>query len=426
MLFQTKLQNLFLFKVFVKLLLLVSFCFAQSGTWTPKASIPTPRCFAGSCELNGKIYVIGGSQTISSSLNVMEVYDPVTDTWDTTKRDMPTARAELCVVAVSGKIYAIGGATAHAGSPLGIVEEYDPQTDTWDTNKQPMPTARMGAACGVFNNKIYVAGGSPGLNHVPSNKLEIYDPATDNWTSGDTMLAARYQPQGAVLSDTFYVIGGLIGSPWTGQPHVQKYDPTSDTWVWGTSLDTGRVGHSADELDNKIYVIGGDRQPPILMNVMEYDPQTKAWTVIDTIPSIMIIHSSSVYNNEIYVFGGNTVSIPNIILTDNVYSYDPWPPGPNSIESKNNLKPYDFALQNNYPNPFNPRTAIEFSIPKSEFVTLKIYNAVGMEVTTLVSDRLTVGSYHYEWNASSLASGVYLYRLQAGEYVETRKMVLLK
>ncbi|UCG55151.1 MAG: T9SS type A sorting domain-containing protein, partial [Dehalococcoidia bacterium] len=86
-----------------------------------------------------------------------------------------------------------------------------------------------------------------------------------------------------------------------------------------------------------------------------------------------------------------------------------------------------------YPNPFNPSTTIEFDLPKTSQVTLKIYNILGEEVATLVSDRLTAGSYSYEWNASNLSSGVYLYRLsvgsltgEAGDFVETRKMVLMR
>jgi hypothetical protein len=59
-------------------------------------------------------------------------------------------------------------------------------------------------------------------------------------------------------------------------------------------------------------------------------------------------------------------------------------------------------------------------------VTLKVYNILGEEITTLVSDRISAGSYSYEWDASELASGVYLYRLQAGDNVETRKMVLMR
>ena len=91
--------------------------------------------------------------------------------------------------------------------------------------------------------------------------------------------------------------------------------------------------------------------------------------------------------------------------------------------------PNDFVLQQNYPNPFNPVTSIEFSIPKSEFITLKVYNILGEEVATLVSERLTTGKYKYEWDASrpaGIASGVYLYRLQAGAYVETSKMILMR
>ncbi|NIR68047.1 MAG: T9SS type A sorting domain-containing protein, partial [Aliifodinibius sp.] len=76
----------------------------------------------------------------------------------------------------------------------------------------------------------------------------------------------------------------------------------------------------------------------------------------------------------------------------------------------------------------------EFSIPKSEFVTLKVYNILGEEVTTLVSEKLPAGRYKYEWDASRLASGIYLYRIQAGDpwtssgqvFVEAKKMVLLR
>jgi S-formylglutathione hydrolase FrmB len=84
-----------------------------------------------------------------------------------------------------------------------------------------------------------------------------------------------------------------------------------------------------------------------------------------------------------------------------------------------------YELKQNYPNPFNPRTNIQFSIPKTKFVTLKVYNILGEEVATLVSERLSAGSYSYEWDAGNHASGVYMYRLQAGDYVEILKMILI-
>jgi hypothetical protein len=67
-----------------------------------------------------------------------------------------------------------------------------------------------------------------------------------------------------------------------------------------------------------------------------------------------------------------------------------------------------------------------FNIPKTTEVTLKIFNIFGEEVAMLVSDRLSAGTYTFEWDASNLASGIYLYRLSAGKYVETRKMVLMR
>jgi len=88
--------------------------------------------------------------------------------------------------------------------------------------------------------------------------------------------------------------------------------------------------------------------------------------------------------------------------------------------------PQEFELKQNYPNPFNPSTIIEFSIPESEYVILKIYNLLGQEVVTLVSDKFTPGVYKYEWDASGFASGVYIYKFQAGAFQDVRKMVYLK
>ena len=93
-------------------------------------------------------------------------------------------------------------------------------------------------------------------------------------------------------------------------------------------------------------------------------------------------------------------------------------------ESEKKLQ--SFKLLQNYPNPFNPSTTIQFDLPKNSEVTLNIFNILGEEVATLISGRLSAGSYSYEWDASGLASGIYLYRLQAGKYVETRKMVLMR
>jgi len=88
--------------------------------------------------------------------------------------------------------------------------------------------------------------------------------------------------------------------------------------------------------------------------------------------------------------------------------------------------PNTYVLNQNYPNPFNPITNIQFSIPKPGYVTLKIYNMLGEEVITLVSEKLSAGQHNYEWNASEFASGIYLYKLETSGFIESKKLILLK
>ena len=88
--------------------------------------------------------------------------------------------------------------------------------------------------------------------------------------------------------------------------------------------------------------------------------------------------------------------------------------------------PSEFNLFDNYPNPFNPVTTISFQIPKSSFVSLKIYDVIGTEITTLVSENLLGGNYKFDWDAGNLASGIYLYRLQSENFTSTKKMILLR
>lgn len=151
-----------------------------------------------------------------------------------------------------------------------------------------------------------------------------------------------------------------------------------------------------------------------------------------------------------YDFGGGTICYcPH---TDINGKPRPWPANSNpdmgAIESElaTEVASYDpgaipraFALSQNYPNPFNPSTTIEFALPKASFVTLKIYDLLGKEIATLVSEKLPAGKHQRVWEAKGLASGVYLYRLEAAlrqaqgpatssgqGFEETKKLILLQ
>jgi hypothetical protein len=102
------------------------------------------------------------------------------------------------------------------------------------------------------------------------------------------------------------------------------------------------------------------------------------------------------------------------------------PVGPaTSVENESGL-PRQFALEQNYPNPFNPSTIIRYDLPHASKVSLIVTNVFGQEVMTLVDEEKPAGTHEVQFSAQNLASGMYMYRLQVGEYVAVKKMVLLK
>ena len=96
-----------------------------------------------------------------------------------------------------------------------------------------------------------------------------------------------------------------------------------------------------------------------------------------------------------------------------------------SIESNKTL-PKDFLLSQNYPNPFNPSTVISYQLPALSNVSLKVFDVLGREVVTLVNKEQPAGNYKVTFNASHLSSGIYFYVMRAGDFMQTKKLVLLK
>jgi hypothetical protein len=90
------------------------------------------------------------------------------------------------------------------------------------------------------------------------------------------------------------------------------------------------------------------------------------------------------------------------------------------------LAPVEFSLDQNYPNPFNPSTTINYSIPEAGNVEMKVYDILGNEVATLVNEAKAPGIYSAVFDASSLASGIYIYKLKTNNFLQTKKMILMK
>lgn len=96
------------------------------------------------------------------------------------------------------------------------------------------------------------------------------------------------------------------------------------------------------------------------------------------------------------------------------------------IKTSEYSAPVNFDLKQNFPNPFNPSTKIEFALPSDQTVTLKVFNMLGQEVAILINKEMNAGNHNINFNAYNLSSGVYLYQLKAGNYIQTKKMTILK
>jgi len=133
-------------------------------------------------------------------------------------------------------------------------------------------------------------------------------------------------------------------------------------------------------------------------------------------------------------FGGGTVVLSN----SGIYYYvcSPHASGgmkgtitvnsTSDVETIGETIPNDFILMQNYPNPFNPATTISFSIPAPSYVSLRVFNLLGKEVAQIISEEMPAGRHSKQWNAADLTSGVYFYRLQSGDFVETKRLMMLK
>jgi hypothetical protein len=129
----------------------------------------------------------------------------------------------------------------------------------------------------------------------------------------------------------------------------------------------------------------------------------------------------------LWPWGGNNTALV-MASGGYLYAFNPYgsSTGIDDHHGSDETVPYEFSLSQNYPNPLNPVTTIKFDIPVNSIVRLKLYNILGEEVITLVNEERPAGTYEIEFDASSLTSGIYFYRLQAGSFVQTKKMILLR
>ena len=276
------------------------------GQWIQNGTMLNTRNNAGSTQLDGIIYVIGGYYASKIS-SINEAYNPKTGNW-VIRTSMPTARYGVGVANVNGKIYAIGG---YDGSNfLSTVEEYDPNTDSWVT-KTAMPTPRNYFGIAVLNGKIYAIGGFNKSGYL--NTVEEYDPITDKWTTKVSMPTARKGLGLAALNDKLYAIDGYNG---TALGNVEVYDQTTDKWLNKGELGISRYSMKTVVTNERIFIIGGLSSNDFNLSIVEeYNPATNTYVTLNSLPTANYEFVVEAVDNNLYVIGGSNKDIQKFVLS---------------------------------------------------------------------------------------------------------------
>ncbi len=257
-------------------------------------------------------------------------------------------------------------------------------------------------------------------------------------SSGDTLWTKTY---GGILSDYGYSVRQTTDGGYIVAGHTESFGIAGDVYVLRTDVNgdllwaksyggTGKDnGWSVQQTIDGGYVIAGYSESFGAGNKDVYLIKTDELgnsgcnesglvTIVGYTSTLVsstatLIGSGAVVNNTVTIVS-NTPTIDSLLCSNTL----------TGIEDKLGLSKA-FSLVQNYPNPFNPSTTIRYELPTRSHVVLKIFNLLGQEVATLVDGEKAVGRYEVRWEARGFASGIYFYRLQAGEFVETKKLVLI-
>jgi hypothetical protein len=209
-------------------------------------------------------------------------------------------------------------------------------------------------------------------------------------------------------------------------------------------FDTSKsVGSSVSNSSGVLYLAHNPDRFDVISPFKGVIDEFRIWNTSRTESDIQSTMNHTLNGNETGLIGywkfdegqGDTTVDATTNGNDGTISGAVWVPGATPVENENNFTQTDqFSLKQNYPNPFNPSTKIKYTIPsviasetkQSQMASLKVYDVLGNEVATLVSEEKPAGVYEVEFDASNLSSGIYLYALQTGSFFESKKMILIK
>jgi hypothetical protein len=258
--------------------------------------------------------------------------------------------------------------------------------------------------------------------NTQTNTWSSLGTGSSNGVSGGVFALAVVGSE-VVVGGSFNEAGGVSAN------RVARFNTQTNTWSTlgtGSSNGVGGIVRALAVVGNEVFVGGSFNEAGGVSanNVARFNTQTNTWSTLGTGSSNGVngeVRALAVVGNEVFVGGSFTEAggvSANYVAR--------WNSGTSRVEQLSPTAPKTFLLEQNYPNPFNPSTTIRYQLPVASEVKLEVYDVLGKKIATLVNERQSAGSYQVVWNASGLSSGTYFYRLQAGTFVETKKMIMVK
>lgn len=402
-----------------------------------------------------------------------------TGNWELTG-NMPLGISGASTVVVDSSIYILGGYSDSLQSVVDWIFRFNPRLRIWNLAGH-MKVKRVNFIADKIGSKIYYLGGENNGPQRPNGSLEVFDCNTGNSSVLDTnVLFLRNSPAGLIKDSVFYIIGGLSSRSMGGIPYILEYNIPSKTITYTLQ---GPPGMRAEQMsvffNNSIYLFGG-LSNTVTKDILSYNIQSHQ--LIQIFPGLLKPRSGGIAikipdTNRVVIMGGYDQLSPDLRTVELYELGDMSIPGRNlapmlftrtnfmaayfdsclyvfggktglgssvtaieklsfitGINDPVNNTPIGFKIEQNYPNPFNPTTTIGYYVSEKSDVSIRVYDMLGKEVELLVNENKMPGSYIIPFNGNNLPSGVYFYRLTAKaengnnskDYVETRKMILLK
>jgi hypothetical protein len=394
----------------------------------------------------GNEVFVGGWFTSAGgvSANYVARFNTQTNTWSTlgtgSSNGVNNWVYELAVV--GNEVYVGGTFTSAGGVSANYVARFNTQTNTWSTLGTGSSNGVSGwvRALAVVGNEVFVGGLFTSAGGVSANYVARFNTQTNTWSTLGTgssngvsggifsaVYALAVVGNEVVVGGTFTQAGGVSAN------YVARFNTQTNTWsTLGTGSSNGVSGGASSYVSalavvgNEVYVGGNFTSAGgVSANfVARFNTQTNTWSTLGTGSSNGVnnwVYELAVVGNEVVV--GGTFTQAGGVSANYVAR---WNSGTSRVEQLSPTAPKTFLLEQNYPNPFNPSTTIRYQLPVASEVKLEVYDVLGKKIATLVNERQSAGSYQVVWNASGLSSGTYFYRLQAGTFVETKKMIMVK